>query len=634
MKKINFLYGALGLLTLGLAACNSDVPEIAGNGEAQNDEVRYLRVAIANPMSSRAATFEDGTDEENAVGELYFRFYDAAGNPIETGTTQLENVDFDAVTPANGNVGMVKEVVLQLTLPRGSAYPSYVVCFINPVNYSEISNNNSNMADLRNEPRIDYKDNAGNFAMNNAVYYGADPISGAQQVKMLGAPILASQLFTSEAAANEATAAQTVNVYVERYAAKVRLTVADNAVKPVTVGPYTLTFVPEAWTINADAPTMYASKRFEATNAATTTIPTFGQVQDMLGGWTTWNDATNHRSYWACSPSYYATAFPQVSDDIIDKAATGTGAGQVVGDYALRYYSYNQILGTTGPGAGVTAFNNGGNNWKYTLENTVGQQAFQTLNPKAAVPSVVVVGHYDLTTGGGNVLTPGDGFCIYNGAIYFRNNVPAGAATGAVTMKQKFLNENKVLAISESGTLATFANLNATQQAAFTVAHPAKAIRGTQPIPHRYVTLQLTSVPNGLYYKPAGSDVWTAATADDLEYINTLLWQQLGNASSYTQNKCYFSVPIQHLGMTENTIDPSPYVDGELDWTKVRVGDFGLVRNHVYSLSVSEISGRATGIENLANPLVPSMDENNYWIKYQINILNWRVVPTQSDIVL
>lgn len=637
MKKTSFLYGALGLMTLGLAACNSDVPEMTGNGVAQNDEVRYLRVAIANPATSRAAEFENGTAEENAVGELYFRFYDAAGNPIESGTTQLENVEFDDVTPANGNVGKVKEVVLQLTLPRGSAYPSYVVCFINPVNYDEISNKSGNMSSLRDEFRSAFLDNAKNFAMNNSVYYGNDPISGAGNVKMFGAPILTGQLFTSETDALAATGEDIVSIYVERYAAKVRLTIADEAVKPVTVGDYTLTFVPEVWTVNADAPTMYASKRFEDTNAASTTIPTYNQVQTMLGGWTTWNDAANHRSYWACSPSYYATEFPQVSDDIIDIAPTGTtGAGVALAPFALRYYSYNQIKATTGPGAGVTAFNNGGTNWKYTMENTVGRQAFQSANPKAAVPSVLIVGHYDLTTGGNTTaLTTGDGFCIYNGKIYFRNNVPANAAAGATTMLTEFLNQNKVLAINEDGTLLNYAN-SAAVRSAFVVAHPAKDVRDIQPIPHRYVTLQLTSVPaTGLYYKPAGSDTWKQATVDDLTYINTLLWQQLGNASSYTQGKCYFSLPIQHLGISENDINTNPIdADGVLDWTKVRVGDFGLVRNHVYSLGVSEISGRATGIEDLDNPLVPSVDETNYWIKYQINILNWRLVPEQNNIVL
>lgn len=685
MKKVKFLYGALGIMALGMTACSSEDIAIKENVVSEDTDVRFMRVAIANPPSTRAAEFEDGTEDENRVKNLFFKFYDATGAPIPDSQTTLVDVkkepngdiQFETQTPGNGDVGKYKSITVQVTLPRRGNYPSYVVCFVNPVNYDEINGTTvKNMNDLRGQIRDNYKANDGSFAMNNSVYYGNDPVSGGVNVRMFATPILASQLKTTKQDADEATGDDVVNIYVERYAAKVKFTLGDDAVEPVTVGAYNLTFVPEAWSINADADDMYAAKRYADSNATTTTIPTFSQVQTMLGGWTSWNDEPNKRSYWACSPSYYATSFPQVSDNIIDQASAGTtGAGEKVGDYELHYYSYNQVTDPElrSQGLGVTDFNDGGTNWKYTMENTMGKQAFMSLNPSAAAPSVILVGHYELST---NVTTPGgegeeptitnvkldpnigDGFCIYNGEIYFRNTVPTGVQ-GATRMLTKFLDENAILAINATGTLLKASNAqtnNLTDY--FEVVHPNKAVRGQQAIPHRYVTLQLktnlTSL-QGLYYKPAGSDTWmslqdqfaalanegaTAGSApndaqvDFINSINTLLWQQLGNASSYTKNKCYFSIPIQHLGITENTADPSPIADGHIDWTKVRVGDFGLVRNHVYSLSVSEISGVANGIENLDNPLVPSMAETDYWIRYQVNILNWRVVPAQNNIIL
>lgn len=66
----------------------------------------------------------------------------------------------------------------------------------------------------------------------------------------------------------------------------------------------------------------------------------------------------------------------------------------------------------------------------------------------------------------------------------------------------------------------------------------------------------------------------------------------------------------------------------------MRVGDFGLVRNHVYTLTVSQIKGLGTGIENLDYPIVPPMEMDDYFIKYRINILNWRIVPEQKNIIL
>ncbi|MDE6511564.1 MAG: fimbria major subunit [Muribaculaceae bacterium] len=667
MKKQKFLLGAAGLLALGLTACSNEMP-VDNNQVSDSDQVRYLRVAISNPPATRAdAEFENGIDSENAVAGLNFKFYDALGNPISSEVTVTDKT-FTDYEPANSSIGKVKEVIVQVSIAKAANFPSYVMCFVNPVNYSTAGMDGT-MESLRNQTRSGYRDNATNFAMTNSVYYGEDIISGADRVKISGTPIPADCLYTSKAAA-EAADAKFVDIYVERYAAKVRLNLnrsaydegTDTGIKPVTTeNGYTLTFIPEAWSINADEPSTYVVKRYQDDDATTTTLATYDQVQDMLGNWTDWNDPTNHRSYWACSPSFYAKEFPQVSDNIIDQATTGTGAGELVGNYKLRYYSYNQIKGTTGTGAGVTYFNSAdGNNWKYVLENTMNSDAFKSLNPKAAAPSVLIVGNYDVSYNGTTVNAT-DGFCLFGGELYYQGEtVPTGAAENQKTILDRLLDENQTLAINENGTLLNSQNVTPTIKAYFNVVHPNKDVRGTQVVPHRYVTLQLKdnlTAITGLWYKPVGSSVWVpvAQTTDEdgeatqtmedlINSVNNLLWAQIGSASAYTQNKCYYSIPIQHLGITENKIDP-PFVvkqetneEGEtvdvvtteIDWKKVRVGDFGIVRNHVYTIDVTTIQGRATGIENLSNPLVPSMDENDYWVKYKINILNWRVVPDQS----
>ncbi|MDE6522596.1 MAG: fimbria major subunit [Muribaculaceae bacterium] len=634
MRKLNLISGALGLAALALTACSNEAPVNLENGVAENDEVRYLRVAIANPPSTRA-TFEDGTDDENEVKSLYFLFYDINGNPIKTEELTMDDLT-ETKLSGNGNVGAIEEVVVKISINRGAQYPSYVVCFINPVDWSKVDDENAKMEELRNLERESYATDG--FAMTNSVYFGNDPVSNANKVKMSGAPISASQLYTSEDAAKDKDA-EAVTIYVERYAAKVNFSLAADAISPETVGNYTLEFVPETWSINAASKNMYAVKRYADSNVATTGIPTFDNVQAMLGTWDTWNDPDNYRSYWACSPSFYADKFPQVSDDIIDQAATGTGAGELVGDYKLLYYSYNQISGNNGYdgfGKGVGVASNGGSNTKYTLENTMGQQAFETLNPKAAAPSVVLVGHYDVKLDE-TTLPVGTGFCIYKSRLYFRSTPPA-EAPGSQTILDAMLAQNVILASNQNGTAFVNAGASSTIKEYFEVVHPSKEVRNGQPVPHRYVTLQLKkdlASYTGLYYKPIGSATWNAVTANDVDVINTALWQQIGNASAYTNNKCYYSIPIQHLGISENTTAESPInADGTIDWTKVRVGDFGLVRNHVYTINVAAIGGRATGIEDLNNPLVPSMETNDYWIKYQVNILNWRVVPTQNVTVL
>lgn len=67
-----------------------------------------------------------------------------------------------------------------------------------------------------------------------------------------------------------------------------------------------------------------------------------------------------------------------------------------------------------------------------------------------------------------------------------------------------------------------------------------------------------------------------------------------------------------------------------MDWSKVRVGDFGIVRNHSYDIAVTVINGLGTGIGGKNNPIVPPAEENRYYLAYSVNILQWALVPVQN----
>lgn len=650
MKQNKFLYGALGLFALGMTACSSDEP--AGNGVAEQDEVRYLRVNLVNPTGTRAAEFEAGTTAENAVNSVIMDFYDAAGNFVVRATPDDIEWKDNTGTPAP-NVGKIGSAIVKIGINKEQNLPAYVMCYLNPVDWATTPSS-VNMVDLRTETREAFQNGSNNFAMNNSCYYGTDKVTKEEQVKISGTPIAETELYTSQAAA-EAGSAAVVDIYVERYAAKVNFTAetekqtgayveggkgiyAYTGTTPVVEGAttnniaYSLDFNAEAWTINADAPSMYAVKNFAV--AANSGVPTYSQVQAYLGGWTAWNDADNFRSYWSCSPAFFADQFPQVSDQIVDIATTGNGAGQVVAPYALKYYSYNQICGTNGNGVKqFGAANDGTLPVKYALENTMGKPAFSSLNPKAAVPSVLLVGNYSVTYNGSEI-TPGTSFYLFNNSLYFET-APTGV-TNAVLMKDKFIADQEILYIKNADntySLLTSANAGAVLNT-LTVKHPDKSVRDKNLVPQRFVTLQLASVPTEVYYRPNGAGEYVPVTADNLDVVNTLLWQQSGVAYCYKQGKCYFSMPIWHLGMTENATNSPLNADGTVDWKKLRPGDMGLVRNHVYKLNVDAITGLATGIENLDYPIIPPMDQDEYWIKYRINILNWRIVPAQNGIIL
>ena len=666
MKKNQILLGAAGLLALALTACSNEMP--VNNDVAQKDEYRYMRVTISSPTAAgtRAGNsdFQAGTEAENAVNNMYFKFFDRNGNCVSN--TTAEDVKFVDATEATGanNVGKVKEAVVKIALSEGAGMPAYVLCFINPFDWKDIESTDIPLNAFRTRLRQAFKQGE-YFSMNNSVYFGDDAVSGATGVKISGTPIVYDQLFTTEEEAKNATGNSIVDIYVERYCSKVQFSLADAALAPtISVDGKTLTFNPEAWTINADAATIYAIKRYDNQITTNDAIPTLGQVNTMLTGWGGWNDAPNHRSYWSCTPGYYATNYPEVSDQIADyfleKDPTNTGAGEVamseagelVADApnALKYYSFNQITNKAldSDGYGVTEMQattgeDGATSVlpsKYVMENTVSRVALQSKNPKAATPSVVLVGNYVIEG-----VAPGTSFYIYDNHICYRDQAVADAQ-GAQTVLNAFLAKNAVLYVGsttttpEGQTSTTYAklglaNANANIRAALSVKHPDKSVRGTVPVPHRNVTLQIENLGsiNNLYYSPNGTDRYIQVTAANVDQVNSVLWNQLQSAEAYTNGKCYFSIPIKHLGWFErypgDTNAPLT-AQGGIDWPKVAVGDFGLVRNHVYNLNVTGITGRATGIENLDYPLVPAADIDSYFIKYKLNILNWRIVPTQT----
>ncbi|MDE6766543.1 MAG: hypothetical protein K2J52_09570, partial [Duncaniella sp.] len=89
MKTSKLFSTAVMALSLSaLVACSSDEPAGVKGDVAEKDQTLYLKVAIqdVNAPGSRVTNdndhFENGTDEENKINNLQFKFFDASGNQI------------------------------------------------------------------------------------------------------------------------------------------------------------------------------------------------------------------------------------------------------------------------------------------------------------------------------------------------------------------------------------------------------------------------------------------------------------------------------------------------------------------------------------------------------------------------
>ena len=657
MRK-EFLYGTLAL-GLVFTACKSDdltIEENNGNGVAETAQTLYVKMAIkgGNQAGTRAGTdgnpvegnvdFDKG-EGESEVQNAYFVFYDNNGNVVgDYVQVDLKNPT-TAPTP-DGTVESYYESVVSVGIRKGENNPTQVVCYINPTTPVDLTKPLYEIQTVTRKAVTRTDGNTTLFPMSNSVYYGSN---AGEIAPTIAVPINADQLFDSKDAALAATD-KTIEVFVERYAAKLAFSHKD--VNPFTTtstvyatdGTSTdpevvLTFVPERWALNAEAKETFVIKSFRMPNAAggiMTDNYTWAAANEVInknsGNWV-WNNPAYHRSYWACSPAYFTAEYPEVASDV-DPAVLHQ-----------KYYTYAELENGAGFEAGNTTP-------QYFKETTVGRKALDSENPQAAVASVILVGHHELTVAGGDAVksafyTYSRGKSTEKPGVYFPAQTGTANSTvvGGGSMMMRFLQELTCLYKREGKVYTRFNPNNAADLAtlvgALEIKRPDADVIGEMKVPSRYLTLQLTGtgfdniyVANGDGYKAIGDGEGQIS----LIAANQVIMQQVQFCNYYASTedatnanaggKAYFNIPVLHYGWYRASNGHT--ATSKIDWSNLQVGDLGMVRNHSYSVNVTAINGLGTAISDYEAPIVPPADTKEQYVSYKVNILKWAVVPAQN----
>lgn len=667
MKR--FYYGAMatGLL---FAACSSDNLSEPGkdNGPADADKTVYVKMSIHGDVAdaTRAASddgapddvtndFANGEGSESAVNTAYFVFYDEGGEVV--GDIVQVNLNKLVTSPGNETIEKTYENVVPVSIRKGQNDPAQVICYINPTSPAALMNPLSTIetitrqavtnpgVDADNKP-IDY------FPMSNSVFYANTTSLKPQIAVQIGD----GQLFKSEELADAAKPEEKINVYVERYASKLKFTSTNASAYVTATAPMngdetevTLQFVPERWALNAVANETYVVKSFRQASATGQILGTdysysllnteINNGLDATSGAWEWNNPSYHRSYWAVSPAYFTEKYPEVASDVVNS------------ELHQKYYKYSELSGTNPAGHDPND-----TKAKYFRETTVGDAAIRSANPAAAMPSVILVGHYTVKVGSGEAQQ--SDFYTYlkgkngNPLVYFKNkpNLAESAVTGGESMLKRFLDQTTVL-YKKVGD--QYVRLNASIPEDLNLLIGAVSVDVPDPnalklsdssesasikVPARQRTLVLNSgnttgiyVANGNGYKEI-VDANPTENQITLAAANKVLMQNVGFANFYTNGLAYFNIPVKHYGWyrTGNPNRTEGVDNATIDWNNVMVGDFGMVRNHAYDINVTEIKGLATGIGGVNDPIVPPADTNDYYVAYRVHILKWAVVPQQN----
>ena len=98
--------------------------------------------------------------------------------------------------------------------------------------------------------------------------------------------------------------------------------------------------------------------------------------------------------------------------------------------------------------------------------------------------------------------------------------------------------------------------------------------------------------------------------------------KSIPSAVLYKDGKTFYYVDIKHLGK-RSLAEPE----------KAVVGEYGVVRNHIYDIVIKSIKGYGSPVyEGIQLVEYPTTPEQNSFVSAQINILSWRLVSQEVDI--
>lgn len=668
MKLKYLLYGCVlaGLMT----ACNNDLPGEEG-GVLENETTTYVRVSLINAGDTRAAEYENGSADESMIKEILLTFFDAGRNYVGR-TLVTVNEDNTIQVPGSTNnttVERVLTVVAPVTLPEHINYPKYVVAYVNPTSqHHDLATDKLEdaMGITRSRSTISFN---GYRTMNNSAYFSNETgyIHYATEVDFQ------NQFFeTMEEAQNATTAA--IEITVERVEAKVRFSsdLANISQEDYTGGSstdadqeYTLHFTPQAWFVNATEKRSfllknYRSNRINFLTGNYTDVDYGMKLSDLKQAFKVnntvrpgdkrydeVNDAAKKRSYWAIDPTYFTSdddLYPDVSYDAQYGEINPTG-----NVYPLLYRSYADVMEeqNKGKSTNYVKFNSGVKTHEYVLENTMSRQTLEEGDAMASMSSVVLIGYYTIKNKAGNVVF--DGSTDKPQAFYVRHEAD----------KKKYImvsdNEAKDFFLERGGSTlyvqtidkdgnpvkGSYEPLRAAHLKDsiygvsyndFELIYPSKDLAGKK-LSEQWRTMQLKK--NGGVYNTKiyvydatmndGNGGYKNITDADIASLNTRLYSIYGVLEKFQTGKAYFNVPLKHIwgvGSTDNSFDAS----------KVILGDYGVVRNHVYDLTVNSIKGLGTGIGDIDQPIVPPTVNDQYYINTKLRILQWRLVKQSVDL--
>lgn len=593
MKKFTMFSSVLAsALMLTVASCSSE--DVAG-GDSQNDKggTSFLAVNIENVGSAPASrssyeqnkgTYEDGTADESKITNVRFYFFNGDGTPylLDNNGSEKQPVNFlDQKVETAGNdhdhTAEIKTKAVLVLKGETKAVPASVIAVINPevLDNTTLQSGTMTLSELRTSATgSTFYDKTNGFVMSNSVYESA------------GQDVCSTPVANSVFATSEEALKKPVDIYVERVNAKVNAKIDATYKRD---GESTT-----AWTKNTDG-----KYQIEVGNIEVTTYATGN---------------TNAKPTTKTYPVYAVVQGWQLADangkaEVCKQINTSWYAGELgispwtTSDYHRCFWSKSVPFNFGAQGGANHPVNPKFEDIKLSLSDEFSTTPVYTLpntpteviaNPKTSVNTLtklIVAAKLVYQDADGSYKTAK--VCQYRGITYLGEEA---VKENIVSGFQKYL--------KKTTTTTTGDVYNPIEPSDITF----KTVSGSSTVKNYEVVATLASTVGELYVKDG--ETYKTVSKD---VVNAELEKE--EAQVRTDGATYYYTPIKHLGDAG------------------KLGEYGIVRNHSYQVTIQNIKGFGTPVydpKKEIDPMVPS-DENTY-LAASIKVLSWRVVSSKVDL--
>ena len=595
MKKFTMFSSVLAsALMLTVASCSSE--DVAGDdAQIGKGTTSFLAVNIENVGSAPASRsndpydkgdYEDGIEAESKIKKVRFYFFNGDGTPYllaNNDATQQTSVNYlEQTVEKDGNdhdhTAETKTKAVLVLKGETKAVPASVIAVINPevLDNTTLKSGTMTLSELRTSATgSTFYDKTGGFVMSNSVYESA------------GQDVCSTPVANSVFATEKEAMSKPVDIYVERVNAKVNAKIDADYVRTNETE--------KAWSKNAEGKyqinvgnidvTTYA----ENTNATPTkeTYPVYAVVQ----GWQLADANGKAELCKQINTSWYAGELgisPWTTSDyhrcFWSKSVPFTSGAQAGANHPVNP-TFKGITQSLSDAFSTTPV--------YTLPNT-SEKLVE--NPKTSVNTLtkLIVAAKLVYKDKNNTYHPAQ-VCQYRGLTYLGEEAVKKQIVGGF---KRFFKKTT----TESGDV--YNSIGASDIAFETVP-------GSSEVKNYEVRAKLADKVGQLYVK----DGETYKTVQEVGVdVNAALAKETAQVRS-TDGDTYYYTPIKHLGDAG------------------KLGEYGIVRNHSYQVTIQNIQGYGTPVydpDKVIDPMIPS-DDNTY-LAARINVLSWRVVSSNVDL--